>query len=117
MTDNFCRKRETCIIRPDDSLRDACCGLDVFEFGGWVGREEVLYEIRWNALKKVRVLNDAGESIILFFIIITIIIIISIIFFYVRLLRTSFTFVCAMRKRSSTKVKTRLNLKPLCEAK
>jgi len=60
----------------------ACCGLDVFGYGGWVGREEVLCEIRWNALKKVRVLRDAGESIILFFIIIIIIIIISIIFFF-----------------------------------
>lgn len=38
--------------RPDDLLRDACCGLDVFGYGGWEGREEVLCEIRWNALKK-----------------------------------------------------------------
>jgi len=67
----------------------ACCGLDVFGYGGWVGREEVLCEIRWNALKKVRVLRDAGESIILFFIII---IIISIIFFLCTVTPNQFHF-------------------------
>lgn len=76
-----------------------------------MGREEVLREIRWNALKKVRVLHDAGESIILFFIII----IISIIFFLCTVTPNQFHFrVCNAQEVID---QSENSAKPLCEAK